>query len=123
MRAGVAADEVRFHQLVTSAGEVVAIEVEFAVANRMSFYQAGRLTDREWRGAGSVLRFDVISSAIDEGMVEYDLLRGGENYKVEWANGERALDRVRTGVGPRGIAMVAAARLNQAAQRRRVDAQ
>ena len=121
MRSGAAAGEVRFHQLVTTAGEVVAIEVEFVVAKRMSFYQAGRLTGREWRGAGSVLRFDVISSAIDEGMVEYDLLRGGENYKVEWANGERRLQRVRKGVGPLGIAVVAVARANQVLQTRRLE--
>ncbi len=112
MRAGVAAGDVRFHRLVAPDEQVVAIEVEFVVANRMSFYQAGRLTDRDWRGAGSVLRFHVISSAIDEGMTEFDLLRGGENYKLEWSNGQRPLDRVRNGIGPGGVALVGVARLN-----------
>lgn len=113
VRAGVDAGEVRLHRLVASDGTVIAVEVEFVVAGRMSFYQAGRLTDREWRGAGSVLRFEVIASAISESMREFDLLRGGEPYKTEWSTGNRPLRRLREGVGPLGVAIVAAARANR----------
>ncbi|MFN8050094.1 MAG: GNAT family N-acetyltransferase [Acidimicrobiales bacterium] len=115
-RAGTALGEFRFHELVDADGEIVAIEADFAVDGRMSFYQAGRRTDHELRGSGSALRFDVITSAIESGCAEFDLLRGGEAYKADWAVDRRGLLRVRRGVGVRGRAIVAAARLNVAVQ-------
>lgn len=113
-RAGAAAGEVAFSQLVAADGRAIAIEVDFRVAGRTSFYQAGRLTDHDWRGSGSVLRWRIIEDAIDRGDHEFDLLRGGENYKTEWATDERRLLRIRRGVGPLGIAQVAAARASAA---------
>lgn len=118
-RAGAAVGEVRFHELVSADGDIVAIEADFVVGGRMSFYQAGRLTDHELRGSGSVLRYDVIGAAIDTGCTEFDLLRGGEEYKAEWADQRRGLIRIRRGTGLRSQALVAAARLNAAVQERR----
>ena len=115
-RAGVAAGELVFHEMVDPMGAVVAIEVDFAVANRTSFYQAGRLTDHELRGSGSVLRYEIIGRAIAAGSTEFDLLRGGEHYKTDWAGAQRGLVRIRRGVGPRGTALVAAAQVNVALQ-------
>lgn len=117
-RAGVAAGEVVVHQLVGPDG-IVAVEVELVVARRASFYQAGRRTDHELRGSGSVLRFDAIAASIAAGCVEFDLLRGDEEYKAAWADRRRTLWRLRRGIGPRGRIVVAAARANVALQRRR----
>lgn len=109
-RRGVSAEEVRLHQLVDADGRIVAIEIEFVLAGRMSFYQAGRLTDHELRGSGSVLRHRVVSAAIAEGFGEFDLLRGGEEYKAEWAEHRRGLLRIRRGTGPRSAAILTALR-------------
>ena len=111
------ADEFRFTELVDSDGDTVAIEVDFDVAGRTSFYQAGRRTDHELRGSGSMLRYAIVSDAIERGNREFDLLRGGEDYKAAWATDRRGLLRIRRGVGPQGIAVVAAARANVVAQR------
>jgi len=118
-RAGAERGEVRFTELVAPDEGVVAIEVDFVVAGRVSFYQAGRRTEHEWRGAGSVLRARIIEDAIAEGAQTFDLLRGGEPYKTEWADGSRRLHRVRRGVGPRGRAVVAAMQVNQWVRDRR----
>lgn len=116
MRAGVGSGEVRFHELVDASGRIIAIEVDFVVGGRMSFYQAGRLTDHDLRGSGSVLRQRVIGAAIESGCTEFDLLRGGEDYKSEWADRRRGLVRVRRGVGLRGRAIAAMALANGAVQ-------
>ncbi len=120
LRAGAAAGDVRFVQLVTPDGEVIAIEVDFTVGGRTSFYQAGRLTEHEWRGSGSWLKAEAIGAAIGEGSTEYDLLRGDEPYKGQWATGSRPLVRCRRGVGPLGLALVALAEGNAEVQRRRI---
>ncbi len=118
-RDGAAAGDVRFVELVDADGNVIAIEVELCVADRMCFYQAGRLTDHEWRGSGSWLKAEAIELAISEGATEYDLLRGDEPYKAQWSTATRSLVRHRAGVGPRGLAVVAAAEANAELQRRR----
>lgn len=112
-RAGAPSGEVRFTELVAPDGEVVATEVDFVVAGRASFYQAGRLDRHDLRGSGSALKGAVIERFIAEGVREYDLLRGGESYKDQWSTGVRNLVRVRRGVGPRGLALVAAAEANR----------
>lgn len=117
-RAGIAAGEVVVHQLTGPDG-IVAVEVELVVAGRVSFYQAGRRTDHDLRGSGSVLRFEAIAASIAAGCTEFDLLRGDEDYKAAWADRRRSLWRLRRGIGPRGRLVVAAARANVALQRRR----
>lgn len=113
VRAGVPTGEIRFTELVDPDGEVVATEVDIVVAGRASFYQAGRLDRHDLRGSGSALKGAIVEQLIAEGVREYDLLRGGEPYKDQWATGERRLIRVRRGVGPRGLALVAAAEANR----------
>ena len=115
-KAGAARGEVVFHELVDADGEPIAIEVDFEVANRTSFYQAGRTTEHDHRGSGSVLRYRIISRAIELGRDEFDLLRGGENYKTEWATSQRDLLRIRRGVGLVGRSLVLAAQTNVAVQ-------
>ncbi len=65
----------------------------------VAFYQAGRRTEREWRGCGSVLRARIIEAVAAQGATEYDLLRGDESYKTEWATDHRELVRCVMGVG------------------------
>jgi CelD/BcsL family acetyltransferase involved in cellulose biosynthesis len=119
IRAGAEAGDVRFTDLADGDGRVVAIELELCLAGRWSFYQAGRLDERDLRGSGSVLKDAVIAAAIAAGATEYDLLRGDEPYKDEWASARRRLLRARVGYGPRGLAVAAAANANRRLQERR----
>lgn len=98
-RAGAARDEVVISELVDSTGRVIASEVDFLVGGRLSFYQAGRVTEHDLRGSGSMLKARILAAAIDAGVTEFDLLRGAEPYKVEWADSERELMRVRCAIG------------------------
>ncbi|HLU41017.1 MAG TPA: GNAT family N-acetyltransferase [Microthrixaceae bacterium] len=113
--AGMQAGEVTIDEIVDADGSVVATELDLLVGGRTAFYQAGRRTEREWRGAGSVLRWEIVQRAVADGRCEYDLLRGDEPYKADWADGRRELVRCRFGVGPLGTAAMAARRWRQAA--------
>lgn len=112
MRAGARAGEVTVSSLVGADGAPIAVELELQVGKRLCFYQAGRLTDHEWRGSGSVLKARIVERAITDGVAEFDLLRGGEPYKAEWAVAARTVRRVQVGTGlrSRGLLTVAAAR-------------
>lgn len=98
MRVGARNGEVVFHELVHD-DTVIAAEVDFDVAGRVSFYQAGRRDDRLWRGSGTVLKACAVEWACGSGRREFDLLRGDEPYKEEWATGRRGLWRVRRARG------------------------
>jgi CelD/BcsL family acetyltransferase involved in cellulose biosynthesis len=102
--------EVVVTELVAADGEVVATELDLLAGRRAAFYQAGRRTDRDWRGCGSVVRAEFIDRCCEDGLVEYDLLRGDESYKADWATERRELVRCRRGVGPRGRALEQALR-------------
>ncbi len=108
-RAGFDRDEVWATEVRTADGTVVATEWDLLTDGTVAFYQSGRSLDREWRGAGSVVRADVVEAAAASGRAEYDLLRGDESYKSDWATGHREVVRVRLGVGPMGRAVAAAA--------------
>lgn len=108
---GLARGEIWATEARTDDGTVVATEWDLLTPRSVAFYQAGRSLDRDWRGAGSVVRADVVAAAADTGRVEYDLLRGEETYKQDWATGTRELVRVRFGVGPAGRAVAAGAAL------------
>jgi CelD/BcsL family acetyltransferase involved in cellulose biosynthesis len=120
--AGMTAGEVTIDELVTDEGQVIATELDLVVGARTHFYQAGRETLHEWRGAGSVLRAEVIRRSIDEGRYEYDLLRGDEAYKADWATELREVVRCRVGVGPLGRALLAASAVRRRAERARTAA-
>jgi CelD/BcsL family acetyltransferase involved in cellulose biosynthesis len=110
---GMAHGDVRISELVSADGEVVATELDLLATGpagtSLAFYQAGRRTEHEWRGAGTALKAAVVMDACDQGVAEYDLLRGDESYKSDWAEGRRELVRVRTGSGALGKAVAAAA--------------
>ncbi|MBV6507781.1 MAG: hypothetical protein JJLCMIEE_00839 [Acidimicrobiales bacterium] len=106
VRLGARDGEVVFHELVHD-DTVIATEVEFDVAGRVSFYQAGRSDDRRWRGAGTALKSHVVEWACKTGRREFDLLRGDEPYKGDWATGRRRLWRVRRARGAARPALAA----------------
>jgi CelD/BcsL family acetyltransferase involved in cellulose biosynthesis len=108
--AGAASDSVIIHELVSAEGDVIATELDLLSGNSLAFYQAGRRTEREWRGSGSVLRADILQWACSQGFAEYDLLRGDESYKADWSDTQRQVVRCRMGVGPRGVSLIQAAR-------------
>lgn len=109
--AGAACGDVVIHELVAADGDVIATELDLLAGPRLAFYQAGRRIDHDARGCGSVLRAALIDWACAEGMDEYDLLRGDERYKADWAAERRELVRCRVGIGTRGRIMDAAYRL------------
>lgn len=111
--AGAASDSVIIHELVSAEGDVIATELDLLSGNSLAFYQAGRRTEREWRGSGSVLRADILQWACSQGFAEYDLLRGDESYKADWSDTQREVVRCRIGVGPRGVSLVQAAKAQQ----------
>lgn len=103
-RAGLRRGDVRIVELVDEGGAVVASELDVCLGDRVAFYQAGRVTDREWRGSGSVVRQAAVERAVEDHAREYDLLRGDEPYKSDWATDRREVVRVRFGVGAAGRA-------------------
>jgi CelD/BcsL family acetyltransferase involved in cellulose biosynthesis len=107
--AGMAQGRVELHQVVGADGTVVATELDLVTGHRLAFYQAGRRTEREWRGAGSWLRAEILGDAARRGLSEYDLLRGDETYKADWSDGRREVLRARFGVGPLGRTVAAGA--------------
>jgi CelD/BcsL family acetyltransferase involved in cellulose biosynthesis len=89
-RAGIARRELLIHE-VWVGGEVVATHVSFEADGRLSHYQGGRDGDRRWRGVGTWLMALVVGDACERGCHEFDLLRGVEPYKQQWANDVRPL--------------------------------
>jgi CelD/BcsL family acetyltransferase involved in cellulose biosynthesis len=120
-RAGATTGDVVVHALRDADGGAVAVELDLVLGDTVAFYQAGRRTEREWRGCGSVLRARIIEAAVAAGTTEYDLLRGDEPYKAEWATDRRELVRCTLGVGLRGAAAVRGRQLQQSIARRRAD--
>lgn len=120
LRAGVEAGGAVIHLLRHPEEGIIAVEADLLAGSRVCFYQAGRLTDHRWRGSGSVLKAAVIEHAIAAGRTEYDLLRGDEPYKEEWATSRRPLFRVSAGFGPRGTPLHLGAEANRRFQRWRV---
>ncbi|MHB1139475.1 MAG: GNAT family N-acetyltransferase [Microthrixaceae bacterium] len=106
--AGARSGEVVVTELVAASGEVVATELDLLAGRRAAFYQAGRRIEREWRGCGSVLRAGLVDAFCEDGVIEYDLLRGDEPYKSDWAAARREVVHCRFGVGPRGRVLAAA---------------
>ncbi len=110
--------EVVFHELRGDEGPI-AILVNFRVAGRESFYQSGRRTEHEWRGAGTVLHACAIERACASETHEYDFLRGDEPYKRDWSTGVRVLRRLLFGRGARARLYLRARSIRGAIGRRR----
>jgi CelD/BcsL family acetyltransferase involved in cellulose biosynthesis len=86
--AGMDRGELVIHELARDS-EVVASSVMLEVAGRSSFYQSGRSLDDRSRGAGTVLMARIVEDACRRGSREFDLLRGNDPYKFDWARHQR----------------------------------
>lgn len=75
-------------------GEPVAAVYGFRLADTECYYQAGR--DRRWDHyrVGFVLLAHAIREAADDGMVEYRLLRGDEQYKHRFGTHDPGLETI-----------------------------
>lgn len=99
-------DEISVHELTVDQA-VIAINVAFEVAGRVSLYQSARLTDPRWRDASTVLLAAIICDAYTRGFTEVDFLRGDEKYKANFATARRELFRLRSANGRVGrVAMM-----------------
>ena len=81
-------------------GAPVATLCGFRYAGIESYYQAGR--DPAWSAyrVGFVLLAHAIRQAADDGIAEYRLLRGGEDYKLRFAVADPGLETVAVAGGP-----------------------
>jgi CelD/BcsL family acetyltransferase involved in cellulose biosynthesis len=94
----------------------------FRFAQMDWYYQSGRDPGWERQSVGFVLLAHTIRQAFDDGMNEYRLLRGGEEYKGRFASDDPGLETValpRGFLGRGAIAAAAAARSMPPALRRR----
>lgn len=62
--------------------------------DRFAFYQAGHEPGWRPRSVGTVLLGLVIKHCFEEGLAEFDFLRGEEPYKLRWATGWRQTHRL-----------------------------
>lgn len=81
----------------------------FRFAGGEWYYQAGRAPAFDRQAVGFVLLSHTIRAAMDDGMQEYRLLRGGEEYKGRFANADSGLETFVTGRGAIGRTAAAAA--------------
>jgi CelD/BcsL family acetyltransferase involved in cellulose biosynthesis len=81
------------------------------------FYQSGRDPDADTDSVGFVLLAHTIREALGDGVPEYRLLRGGEEYKSRFADGDPELETIALPLTVRGRAALAAHRLRSRALR------
>jgi CelD/BcsL family acetyltransferase involved in cellulose biosynthesis len=96
----------------------------FRFAQTDMYYQSGRDPEWERESVGFVLLCHTIRQAFDDGMLEYRLLRGGEEYKGRFASDDPGLETLALPRGPLGRSALLAARaagsMPAAARRRAV---
>jgi len=70
-------------------GKDIAALYTFIYNNKICYYQSGR--DPEWskEGVGGILIYLIIEDAINKGYLEFDFLRGAEDYKTRLTNKKR----------------------------------
>lgn len=90
-------------------GRPAAAWYGFRFAGAEWYYQSGRDPALDRQAVGFVMLSHTIRAAIEEGMTEYKLLRGGEEYKGRFANYDPALESFAVGSGALGGAAALAA--------------
>ena len=78
-------------------------------AERELYYQAGRDPAFEKQAVGFVLLCHTVREAMNDGMREYDFLRGGEGYKDRFTDDDTVVRTFAAGRGALGRAVVAVA--------------
>jgi CelD/BcsL family acetyltransferase involved in cellulose biosynthesis len=74
--------------------ELAGVLYGMAFKDRFYFYQHGYDARFQAHGIGRAVLDMSIRAAIEEGLVEFDLLYGGEAYKSAWTNERRPLERI-----------------------------
>lgn len=98
----------RLYQLDVGGGRVVATLYCLRSGGRELYLQAGLDPAYEAVSAGFCIMAKVIAAAADDGVTEFDFLRGTEGYKTHWATAERTTRRLTAArPTPRGLAWVA----------------
>src|SRR3954464_11692388 len=83
----------------------------FRFARNDMYYQSGRDPEWERESVGFVLLAHTIRQAFDDGMIEYRLLRGGEEYKGRFSSDDPGLETIALSRGVRGGGAQMAARI------------
>jgi CelD/BcsL family acetyltransferase involved in cellulose biosynthesis len=86
----------------------------FRFARRYWYYQSGRDPAWERQSVGFVLLAHTVRQAFDEGMLEYRLLRGGEEYKGRFSSDDYGVETLALPRGMAGRAALLAARAARA---------
>lgn len=81
-------DKLRLYFLTENGNEIAAL-YNFRHNRTHLFYQIGYGPERDKLSLGTVLFRYAIEKAIQEGMKEFDFLRGDERYKYKWASDVR----------------------------------
>jgi CelD/BcsL family acetyltransferase involved in cellulose biosynthesis len=89
-------------------GRAVAAWYGFRFAGAEWYYQAGRDPSWDRSSVGLVLLAHTLREAINDGLREYKLLRGGEAFKYRFATGDAPVASLAVARGPRGHAAAAA---------------
>ena len=87
-------------------GEVVAAQYGMRYGGRESVYQFGRDPRLREASLGTLMLAHVVSSAFQEGVVEFSFLRGAEGYKYRLATSDPGLVTVALPHGPIGTIAV-----------------
>jgi CelD/BcsL family acetyltransferase involved in cellulose biosynthesis len=90
-------------------GRAVAAWYGFRYGDAEWYYQSGRDPAWERASVGLVLLAHTIREAMNDGVREYKLLRGGEAYKDRFATSDPGLETVSVGRGAVGAAVARAA--------------
>jgi CelD/BcsL family acetyltransferase involved in cellulose biosynthesis len=95
--------------ILEAGGEPRAAWYGFRFNGVESYYQGGRDPAWDRYSVGFVLLAHSIRAAIEDGMSEYRLLRGGEPYKQRFADEDPGLETIALARGPVGRAALGAA--------------
>lgn len=88
-------------------GRPAASWLGYRFAGTEWYYQSGRDPELESGSVGFVLLAHTVRTALDDGISQYRLLRGGEEYKSRFANGDPGLETV-VAAGSRSARVAAA---------------
>ena len=80
-------------------GRIGAVAVAFRVGDAVRNYQAARAMTEEFSDAPTLTELSVLEQACDDGLAEFDFLRGAAPYKYSYCDQDRPVLRLRSGTG------------------------
>lgn len=96
--------------LLEVEGQAIAATYGFRFGRSESYYQSGRSAEWNRFSPGLVLLAHAVRTAMEDGLSEYRLLRGGERHKSRFTDEGLTLVSLAVGRTARGRAAIAAAR-------------